>query len=286
MSLSNVRKYFFSSDSMFLKVGTLLFLCAGILNLNFEKPSLELSKQDTAVNFNKNLLTFISVGNKRLITDMLWIQTLLESDLERFKKKDLNNWMFLRFDTIAELDPKFYENYKYGGQFLSVIKDDLEGASIIFEKGLSEYPQDFWLRYYTGLMYYFEMNNSKQGLLHLEKVQNHHLAPSFISSIINKLKFDIDKDLEIVYRMVEHNLNSTQDKFLKDRLSKDLYSIKAELDLKCLNNKKQNCSFFDQEGKPYVYRDNAFHAQKPFSLYRIKKRGEHTLPPVPITTIN
>ena len=286
MSFSNNRKYFFSRDSMFLLVGVLLFIFAGIINLNYEKPSIELTKQDTAINFDKNLLTYLSMGNKRLITDMIWIQTLLESDNERFKKKDTNNWMFLRFDTIAELDPHFYENYKYGGQFLSVIKDDLEGASIIFEKGLMKYPEDFWLRYYAGLMYYFEMDDSKRGLQHLEKVQHHPMAPSFIPSIINKLKFDLDQDLEIIYRMVEHNFNSTQDKFLKERLAKDLYAIKAELDLKCLNNRERNCSIYDQEGNPYIIRNNKYHTTKPFILYRIKKRGEHTLPPKPITTIN
>ncbi|MBT6326719.1 MAG: hypothetical protein HOJ35_12170 [Bdellovibrionales bacterium] len=102
-------------------------------------PKINISKQDSATNINQTFINLFNAGEKQLISSLLWVQTILDSDLEHYQKNDSNNWMFLRFNTIISLDPRFYEAYLYGGQYLSVIKDDDLGAKIIYEKGLSVY---------------------------------------------------------------------------------------------------------------------------------------------------
>src|SRR4051812_26318090 len=94
---SMVRSKHFFKDSFLLGIGIVLFLIAGIINQRTPKPNPDLSKQLTALNVNKDLLVFLSAGNKRLITDLLWVQTLLESDLQHYSARDLKNWMFIRF---------------------------------------------------------------------------------------------------------------------------------------------------------------------------------------------
>lgn len=126
-------------------------------------PIIVLNKQNTALNVNKNLLLFFNIGNKRLISDLLWVQTLLESDEEHYGKNDLNSWMYLRFLSISLLDPLFFENYMYGGLYLSIVKDDVLGAAEIFEKGLIYYPDNYNLNYYAGFNYYFELGDLKKG---------------------------------------------------------------------------------------------------------------------------
>ena len=63
-----------------------------------------------------------------MISSLLWTHTLLFSDYEHYKNDDLDSWMYLRFNTITDLDPRMYEAYNYGGQYLSIVKDDVFGA--------------------------------------------------------------------------------------------------------------------------------------------------------------
>lgn len=267
-----VRKYFFSIESGLLVSGVLLYLIACLINTKNHKPTLELSKQDTALNVDSNLILYLSAGNKRLLTDLIWVQTLIESDLERYNKKDLNNWLFLRFKTISILDPKFYENYLYGGQFLAIIKDDLEGADILYRKGIEHFSDDFNLNYNAGFLNYYEMQNPIEGIKFLAKVEDHPRAPLFLKSIINKLKLESGEDISVIYDLVRINYETTKDETLKRRLRSDLYAIKAEIDLKCLNDKLKNCSMTDLEGNNYVLKDGKYTTIQGFSPFRIKRR--------------
>ncbi|WP_408098469.1 hypothetical protein ACJVC5_06035 [Peredibacter sp. HCB2-198] len=275
MSLSHVGKVksYWATYRLIL-VAILLFASAVYLHSLTQKPKVYVSKQESAVNFKIDFIKFFSLGNKRLLSDLIWVQTLMESDQDHYKQKDLNNWMYLRFASIAELDPKFYHNYLYGGQFLSIIKDDLPGAGIIFEKGLKLYPNDYDLNYYAGLMYYFELGDADKGLKHLEKILHHPRTPNFFPSIVNKLKLETGEDLESIYQLVRHNYEEAEDPILKQKLGNDLYAIKAEIDLKCLNNQKGGCDYRDQNGKAYILKNGTYYSAKSFTLYRIKKRGD------------
>ena len=280
-----LRKHFFSKDSLLLSTGVVTFLAGCFLNHHISKPDLELSKQDTAININNNLLTYISAGNKRLLTDLIWVQTLIESDIEHYKKRDLNSWLFLRFNSIATLDPKFYENYFWGGQFLAIVKDDLEGADYLYDLGIQQYPDDYRLNYNAAFLNYYELGDVKKGAQYLEKIVHHPKAPTFLESILNKLKVESGIAPDEVFRLVEHNYNTTKDQALKERLLKDLYAIKAEIDLRCLNNRGLDCDDKDIEGSAYVFRNGKYYSQKPFSRYQTKKRESNSTPATLINTI-
>lgn len=284
MKLSGIGKSK-KSASLLLASGLACFGLAVYLNKMTKRPAIFVSAQDSSVNFSTNFLKLGSFGNKRLISDVLWTQTLLQSDLEQYKKKDLNNWMFLRFKTISDLDPLFYENYLYGGQFLSVIKDDLDGASIIFEKGLNLYPDDYQLNYFAGFMYYFEKNDFQQGLAKMGKIQFHSKAPVYFPSIVNKLKLESGNvSLTTIFSLVHDQFKASKDEALQKKLSKDLYAIKAEIDLKCLNNKETGCELLDFYGYAYIKKNDVYHTQQEFLPYRIKKRGDPRDLPKSITT--
>lgn len=277
MQLLSFRKLFFNKNHLILISGLFLFLLAGNLNNSFKKPPLIIDKQETALNINKELLIFLSAGNKRLITDLLWIQTLLESDIGHYNKKDLNSWMYLRFKTISHLDPLFYENYFFGGQYLSIVKDDLLGAIDLLHTGVSYYPNDYKLRYYLGFTYFYELGDYENGAKWLEQIMNHPKAPSFLKVIVSKLKLEANQDFDVTILFIKDLINSTKDKFLKEKLIQDLYAVKAEKDLNCLNSNKTNCDRSDALGNPYIQQGNLFVAQKKFKLYRIKKNKKFDL---------
>lgn len=251
----------------------IILLLANYFHLNFKKPEITLNKQISALNIDNNFLSIFSMGQKRLISDIIWISTLLDSDLSHYKSKDLNSWMFLRFNTIATLDPYFLNNYTFGGQYLSIIKDDLLGAEIIFDKGLSYYPNNFELNMYSGFLQAFELKNYSKAYKNYNTIVDHPKAPAYIPSLLVKLNFSTSGDLEMAYSVISDllkNSNSPEDSIINKKFKNDLYSIKAEIDLKCLNEKRPDCDLRDEEGNYYIKKGNKYVAPKNFTKYQLK----------------
>lgn len=269
MHTTELSKQFSTKDLTILVLSICLFISAGLLHRGFHKPQLIIPKQESALNINQDFLLFMSIGNKRLIADLLWIQTLLESDLDHYTRNDLNSWMYLRFNTISQLDPKFYENYLFGGQLLSIAKDDLVGANSLFTKGLEFYPNDFELNYYSGFTLYFEMGDFKEGYKRLKRVENHPRAHWNLKYLINKLNFENTKDYDTTIEFLKIHLDKNTESHLKDKLKKDLYAVKAQRDLECLNAKKLECDKFDSEGNRYIFKNGKWESLHQFEKYRI-----------------
>jgi tetratricopeptide (TPR) repeat protein len=251
----------------------IFILMAGqIKNLQSLSP-LSIPKQTSALNFNHHLLKIFSLGQTRLISDVFWITTLLESDLKHYKKKDLNSWMFHRFNTISNLDPFFIRNYQFGGQYLSIIKDDIQGAEVIFKKGLDIFPNDYDLNYHAGYLYAFEIQDFDKAFSRYILIKEHSKAPKFIESLLTKLKFKSTNNLDIAFELTLHNFKTTKDKYLKSRLKSDLYAIKATIDLKCLNNSEENCNLKDFENEYYIKIDGKYKSKKTFKKFDLKIRN-------------
>jgi len=272
MHTTGLRKHFSIVDFLILGISLILLLSAGLIHSKFPKPSITISKQDSALNINQHFLTFMSIGNKRMLADLIWIQTLLESDLEHYSKNDLSSWMYLRFRAIAELDPKFYENYLFGGQLLSIAKDDLLGAEQIFSLGLKHYPDDYHLNYYSGFNLYFELGNFQEGHERLKKIANHPKANWNLKFLVNKLNFENTNNFDIAIDFLKMHIESSHDEFITSKLKNDLYALKAQRDLKCLNSGNGNCEMFDSEGSRYIYKDGKWKSLKNFVDFRIHKK--------------
>lgn len=264
---------FFENKILTIGAALIFFSSALLIHTNLKRPDIKVNKQDSSYTLNSTFLKLISLGNKRVFSNVLWIQTLMESDQERYKGKDFADWMYLRFLTISILDPKFYENYLYGGMYLSVVKDDLSGAAEIFERGMKQYPTDYYLLYYAGFNYYFEMGDYKKGYEVLKKLENHQKTPHVLKQVINKLQFEVTGDYEIAINLLKENLKTTNDEVFKRKIETDLYAVTAQRDLECLNQNQQGCSMYDLNGKPYVKRDGRWISQTEFVPYKIFRRS-------------
>ncbi len=247
----------------------LLLLTSGYLNTVITKPLLKIDKQQSALNFNDNLVRIISTGQNRLISSFLWIATLLESDLDHYKKKDLNSWMYLRFNSITNYDPLFLRAYQFGGQYLNIVKDDLIGSKKIFDKGLALYPNDYELIFNSAFLHAFELSDYKRAVSLYKKIEDHPKSPSYIKSLIARIQFEVTEDpkqvLEILQEMYK---NESEETILRKRLKDDIYALKADIDLKCLNFNLKNCNLVDANGEPYIMREKKYFAPKPYTPYR------------------
>jgi hypothetical protein len=257
---------------MTLVFGLLLLAVAWQLKISWLRPQLKLQKQQTALNFNNDFLQIFSMGQKRLISSTLWISTLLESDLKHVENDIDDSWMYLRFNSISNLDPMFLKNYQFGGQYLSIIKDDLKGAGLLMEKGIIHYPKDYILNFNLGFLYAIELEKYEEATEFLEMASKSPLAPKNIQTLIAKVKFMSTGDPVQTYEFLKTILETSKDKIVTDKLKSDLYSLKAEIDLKCLNFSNGSCATLDFDGNPYLLKNGKFISTKKFKSYQLHKR--------------
>jgi len=183
--------------------------------------------------------------------------------------------MFLRFKTISILDPQFYENYLYGGRYLSIIKDDPIGAKEIYEKGLSLFPNQFWLNFNAAFNYYFELNDILNALKLYQRIQHSEIAKRrapYLPSLVAKLMMENKRDLHTALKVMTTAYNDAPEGSpTKERFKNSLYSIHAEIDLHCLNQKNTSCKKIDFFGNPYILLNGLYKAQYQWKKFGIKK---------------
>lgn len=235
-------------------------------------PQIKVDKQLSKVSVDPVFLTLLSFGQKRMISSLFWIDVLLDADHEHYKNNDLNSWMYLRFLTISKLDPHFYQNYLFGGLYLSVIKDDDLGAKEIYDRGLVLFPESAELLQNAAFHYRFELHDYVGAERLYERLSVHPKVPLYLKSILARLKsHNNDKEgaLEILNEIY---LRAPENSKVKERIFESLYALKAEIDLECLNGKNSDkvCPQRDLLNQPYVKDANGhYQSQKKFSPFSL-----------------
>ncbi len=169
--------------------------------------------------------------------------------------------MFLRFKTISELEPRFYENYSYGGPYLSIIKDDLTGASYLYDRGLSFYPNSAHLLLNAGFHYEFEVKDSDKAyplIKRLSKIEK----STMLTTTLAKLEARNGDLSDALIIMNELQSSFSKNTIFWEKIYNYRYAIKAEIDLKCLNEKNIKCQTHDLDGNKYIVTNGIFKAQK------------------------
>ncbi len=244
---------------------------AFFVNQNNLKPNIVISKQEATWNLNNEMVQKFHLGFKRLQSSILWVSTILESDIERYKAKDLNSWMFLRFSTISQLEPRFYENYNFGGIYLSIIKDDLEGATVIYNKGLAEYPDDFKLLRDSSFHFFYEAKNFERAYEISKKIKKLYPEKKFLIGMITKLEAEHGFLEEALLSLNQFQEDHPLGTLIGDKIFENRYALKAEIDLKCLNSPEpKNCSTYDLKKNPYIKTRNGYIAKEKWEPYRRK----------------
>lgn len=260
-----------SISSYFYVLITILFLSSAFFISKYnEKPAIFVSNQQRAINVNENFWLYFNLGQKRLISSLYWVATILESDVDHYKSHDLNSWMFIRFNIISLIDPSFYENYSFGGPYLSIIKDDLIGADIIYQKGLIKYPDDYSLLLNSGFHYYFEQKNPAKAYPLWSKLKKLDQTPQYVISSLARIESERGNLDDSFLILKEYQARFPKDSIIWKKINDQIYSVKSEIDLHCLNNNLKQCSKNDWDGNPYIFVNGIFKASKDWVLYRPK----------------
>ena len=132
----------------------------------------------------------LTAGFNGQLADFFWLRAVQDMDYceQIINKTECvgKSWLFNMINLIVELDRKFKEAYYYGGLSLTVLISDYQGASIIFDKGVSEFNEEWPLLYAAGYHALIEEKNKlKASKLYLAAVDNG--APSWVRLTAGRL---------------------------------------------------------------------------------------------------
>lgn len=95
-------------------------------------------------------------------------------------------WVYQMLDFITELSPKFFMAYLMGGSVLSVAVDDVEGASLLYAKGIKNFPNNWLLLYRAAYHELYERGNVSQAAIFLTRAGKNG-APIWVHNLAAKL---------------------------------------------------------------------------------------------------
>jgi len=234
-----------------------MFLSLRQFEKNIYLPILNLTAQKTSLNFKSNVIKIFGLDLKRFFVSIIWINTFIIADTNHTKVSTgfLNDWLYLRFNFITDIIPNLYEAYLYGGQYLSVVKNNPIAAEKLLNKSSNYFKEDYQLNYTRGMNALFDLKDKKLALVSFERMKKSNEFEKYpiLKSIYLKL---LEKTGD--YEKLKSYFVPTKNK----KINMILYNLKTKIDLDCLNNIKYNCDTRDLFGKPYRKRGAKYFAPR------------------------
>ncbi|RYZ83092.1 MAG: hypothetical protein EOP04_20665 [Proteobacteria bacterium] len=135
-----------------------------------------------------------------------------------------NTWLYRMLNTITDLSPKFRMPYATGAVALSVMVSDIEGAKKIFDKGTTEYPNDWPILYRAAYHYLYEVRDKKIAAdLFMRAGRNG--APPWVFSLAGGL-YNESNERVAAEAVLSEMIKTEKDPLLIKRLTEKLENIR------------------------------------------------------------
>lgn len=118
------------------------------------------------------------------------------------------SWPFYMLDAITELAPQFLMPYMTGAVTLSVLVDDYEGAGIIFEKGVKNFPEEWGLLYRAAYHYMYDRHDLARAAELLEQSARYG-APHWVQSLAARF-YTVSGQAEVALGLLETYLTQIE----------------------------------------------------------------------------
>ncbi|MFP5520331.1 MAG: hypothetical protein ACLGGX_10525 [Bdellovibrionia bacterium] len=168
-------------------------------------------------------------GFHETVADLFWIQAIQGFDYcENEIAKNTcqpRSWLYQMLDAITNLSPHFRMPQATGPLALTVIISDYEGASLIFDKAVRNFPKDWPILYrasYHAL--YEEKDKTKAAGLMVQAAQNG--APAWLYSLASRL-YSEEGQREVAWRLYEDLKNSGLSAEILERVRQKLLEKQA-----------------------------------------------------------
>ncbi|MCB0342986.1 MAG: hypothetical protein H6626_00580 [Pseudobdellovibrionaceae bacterium] len=208
--------------------------------MNLNKEMIALPTQPKLVAPDPQLVYF-TFGYNDMIVDSLWLRLVQDLGIcqqNRAKpgepRTGLNRtpdcekgWAYQMLDVMTDLTPKFYELYELGGVSLSVLSDDVKGATGIYEKGVKQFPTKWRLLFRAATHLLIEEGNAQRAAsLYLMAVENG--APNWVYSLVGRIYTQTGQAL-VAKAVLTDFINKNPDNRFLDRAKERLAEVEKVL---------------------------------------------------------
>lgn len=112
-------------------------------------------------------IEYFTFGYSEVVADALWIRAIQDFDFCDQEVAKLlckgQGWLYHMLDTITNLSPQNLIVFRTGPTELSIIVNDEEGASKLFDKAVLHFPNDWTILYRASYHANFEEQNKKKA---------------------------------------------------------------------------------------------------------------------------
>lgn len=194
----------------------------------------------------------LNFGHKNSMADIFWLNTVQNMDYcengaeERSYNPGVGvdallnaklepsrcdkGWVFQMLDFITDISPRFESAYLIGGVTLSVIVDDREGAKIIYDKGLEQFPKNWMLNYRAAYHYLLELQKPGRAADLLLQAYKYG-GPDFIPTLVTRLYSKVGRAM-LGYTTLKEFIDNNPDSPVIARAKKRLEELKKQLNIK------------------------------------------------------
>ena len=175
------------------------------------------------VRWNPKMLQVLSFGNTPVTADWLWIRGMLDPSIAHVAKGEHADF-FHYAQLMTDLDPANFTVYGAGSTYLTIVRDDNDGARELLHKGigfmrnkLSSYPESFrenywgyrWSLYmtlaYVQLFEFNDLNSASNAFSEASRLPN---SPPYLQKLTDRLDRPGGK-YEVGIRLVTFMIHQT-----------------------------------------------------------------------------
>lgn len=172
-------------------------------------------------------LKYLNIGFATQASDSFWIRAV--QDIDYCDKLGDNNtcvgksWLFNVINLTVELDNKFREAFYYGSLSLTILISDYAGASVIFDKGVVSFPNDWPLLYAAGYHALFEEKDKMKASRLFYRAAEHG-APNWLRLSAGRLASEVGEK-EFAEQVLQRLVGLESDPVWVEKLKKKIESI-------------------------------------------------------------
>jgi hypothetical protein len=138
------------------------------------------------------------------------------------------SWAFKMLDTVTKLAPRFKMPYEAGAIALSVLVEDYEGATVLFDRGMKVYPNDWMLAYRAAYHYLYDKKDLPRAAELLTRAGDNG-APVWVKSLAARL-YSRSGQIGLGISMLESYRATVKDNEAATReIDKRIHELKAQL---------------------------------------------------------
>jgi tetratricopeptide (TPR) repeat protein len=234
-------------NSRTIAVATLLlivFFAGSVVTLRGVETSRgrEATLEDVLYLPSSKTLKRLSLGYSGLLADIYWTRAVQYFGSKHIRHSQRYDLLYPLLDITTDLDPRIIVAYEYGSVFLSQQPPNGAGepdkAVKLIEKGIRENP-DYWKLYFTlGFVHYMDRHDPRAAQQAFEKGSEIPGAMPWMKVMAARMA-EHSKDASTAAALWEAVYQTTSDPSVKKAAQSHLESIKADVDIRELQNRVQ-----------------------------------------------